>query len=1010
MLVQLPGLRVVRLALAALLLAALLWPSAVAGRPGFGAVGFEHHASTGAITPTLGPLTISPSTYTIGTAQGGVILGATPTSTITATGLPAFFTFNSGLRTISYDGTGTAGPGSFSFIETLAGANGSPKTSTINYTLNSGSIALLFDQSIGNGVDQNGHTDLPLRVGAHAYYLNASTGSDANSCTAAQSASTPKATVASVMSCVTDGAGDHVEIAEGTTYTSAPPDFSFMSGGFSLLYPAVAESYDVTDPTNNAKHGTANGSGSHARPSFSSGLQMIGGGQQYVAIRGLDINPGNVSGNHYQVTAIGSGWLLENNLFRYTGIALETDGGPVATHFIVRGNAIYGAWGGGDGAYLEGGWGTTVEDNVFYHNGWKIGGLGRDDATQGPTNQTHIVYQQHTTKALLRRNLYADGPADCGSHRDDTISQGNVHLYCPISVAAGGGVGALYASPWGDALDVSANAVLDGINLNSTTLYGWGLATSNGASISLARYNVFAHNDTTGNESLLLFSNNDGEQSYMKFDHNRAYQWTRAGHSYQASGAPSDDHPTTTNNVWDDNASGSNVNVSSVTFPNPALDTPALASGAGYASYAAMMQYAIDHPEAHIQRGLYSTIMAAYGQTGPPLIDLAMNTASWRTGNRDAGVIVGTQPESTLAFSGTWPSDITFDANTRFWYRAGTAPAGSGTGTITETPAGGGTPHATNIAWVVGTAPQLSSASVTGVTSTTATLNFTTDVGNGTAYGALDSLADSFGCGASGPCKALYPGQVKGCSNGHATFTCTSQAVTATGAQAVTFTGLTPNTDYWASAMQISAGGVWSPTTDALHAIGNIHFTTSAAGSTWSLSTSTPSPASTYWQLSGGNLVGTVLTTSGATGSQIYLRANTAKTSGTFTIAIAGGKEAATYEIAIGLDDGAETGELGFSTHSWGFYSVHGAGGGDQFYNSTHGDGGTLTAGFTDGDQVKVIWNQSTGITLQKFISGSWTTIMTRTTGVVGGLTAVYPVVMVKDLTMTGETFTISGW
>src|SRR5206468_9615135 len=81
--------------------------------------------------------------------------------------------------------------------------------------------SVTYDTSIGNGVDTNGTTSLPLRVGAHRFYVNNGaagiTGSDSNTCPQAQSAATPKLTLASASGCMTQYAGDQLLVAEGRT-------------------------------------------------------------------------------------------------------------------------------------------------------------------------------------------------------------------------------------------------------------------------------------------------------------------------------------------------------------------------------------------------------------------------------------------------------------------------------------------------------------------------------------------------------------------------------------------------------------------------------------------------------------------------------------------------------------------------------------------------------------------------------------------------------------------------
>jgi hypothetical protein len=87
-------------------------------------------------------LALSTTTFTVGTPSSGTITGATVGSTITASGLPTGLTINGAARTWAWDGTGTAGSGSFTLTETLLGAVGSPKTTTINYTINASSSTL----------------------------------------------------------------------------------------------------------------------------------------------------------------------------------------------------------------------------------------------------------------------------------------------------------------------------------------------------------------------------------------------------------------------------------------------------------------------------------------------------------------------------------------------------------------------------------------------------------------------------------------------------------------------------------------------------------------------------------------------------------------------------------------------------------------------------------------------------------------------------------------------------
>src|SRR5579884_1924873 len=213
-----------------------------------------------------------------------------------------------------------------------------------------------YDTSIGIGVDANGFADLPLRSGARRFYVNSSTGSDSNGCSAAQSASAPKATIKAAVACVVDGEGDQVLVAEGTSY---PRGLAFIGdkGGASAQYPFVIQSYDPTDPTNEAKFGRASGDRPVINPT---GADMTGGfiqggptatARQYRAIRGLEFNPGNIADAALNVFRSPGGGtpdylLFENDIFAYSLLVVQfTDASARAQHVVVRNSSFYGQWG-----------------------------------------------------------------------------------------------------------------------------------------------------------------------------------------------------------------------------------------------------------------------------------------------------------------------------------------------------------------------------------------------------------------------------------------------------------------------------------------------------------------------------------------------------------------------------------------------------------------------------------------------------------------------------------------
>jgi hypothetical protein len=479
--------------------------------------------------------------------------------------------------------------------------------------------SVVYDASIGAGVDANGFADLPLRSGAHRYFVSSATGSDTNSCSAAQSPLAPKRTAAAGAACAADGAGDQVLFAEGSTFAERIPSMAFKSGGYSLLYPQVFESYDPADAANEAKYGRASGA---QRPVFTgsmtAGTPWIFGGnnQSFIAVRGLDINPGNMSQQSLDSVEVGSGILFENNVFRYTEVVLTVSSKPIAHNWIFRNNAIYGNWSADmtyhtQGIYAAGCDSLTIEDNVLWHNGWKIGGAGRDSATDGATMFRHAIYQQVNTNSTIRRNLIVDGSADGGSHRGDAAVTENVYIDNPIAIAAGGGVSYNTARPNGDVLLVAYNAVLGSAQINSTGAAGWGIDTENGTSASEAHHNLLVRSGST-NHAFSVGADFD-QPSYMNFHDNVSYQWSASGNSALSYGPFSAKAlPTYNNNIWDNPASGTNTNISSHTFPNP-YTAAQLYAALGFTDKQSFMNYAVSNPETHPARNARALLFAGYG-------------------------------------------------------------------------------------------------------------------------------------------------------------------------------------------------------------------------------------------------------------------------------------------------------------------------------------------------------------------------------------------------------------
>jgi hypothetical protein len=487
-----------------------------------------------------------------------------------------------------------------------------------------------YDTSIGNGVDSNGFADLPLRSGAKRFFVNSSAGSDGNSCASAQSPSAPKATLASATACLTSGEGDQILIAQGTSYAAGLNNIS-GAGGYSPMYPTVIQSYDPADPTNEAKYGRATGT---SRPVLNTGgaagqnlLMGSGTSGKYFAVRGLDFNPGsNVQLAAITILPNTTGTpdyvLFENNIFRYTQLTFDSHnsaGRVRATKFIVRNSSFYGQWGDhSQGLYVDNVDGTTLEDNVWWHNGWKPG-ASRDapQSSGGSSIFNHPIYAQDNTRnTLVRRNVFIDTATDGGNLKGGGIYTQNLVIRCANAFSFGGGNDYSVDSPNGVVIEGAYNAVVGSNIVNSTSgAAGWGIHTNNGMQgNSAVHHNVLAMNTQSIGYALMADSSPDitynvALPNYADFHDNISYRW---GQGTLLTGSSSLIHSTFENNIWDDPNSGTNVYNGGRAFPNAYTEASLLAA-LGYADETSFINDVINNPEKHVQRQGVALMLSGYG-------------------------------------------------------------------------------------------------------------------------------------------------------------------------------------------------------------------------------------------------------------------------------------------------------------------------------------------------------------------------------------------------------------
>jgi hypothetical protein len=474
-------------------------------------------------------------------------------------------------------------------------------------------------------------------VPAHRFIVNGSTGSNTRDGVQAQSTSTPLATIAEAMKYAVSTRGDQILVADNQNYSEIFPNlYPSKSNGFSAVHPFVIQTYDPTDPTNEAKYGRPDAG---KRPKIGTGgataIAVLSAGGTYLAIRGFDFDPGNLSGAQItfnSATNPVSYVLLENNIFRCVSISFDCNtASSQGVGNVFRMNSYFGAYSTTAGIRTSGLYCSNIrytqEDCVAWHCGWKLG-VSRDTTqasggiggSLGPF--CHSTYSQGDCDAITRRCLIIDNAADGGHYVGPVTFTENVSINNPYGLGLGGNAYNVYR-PSGSDIQISYNAFLGDNDINSANPLGIGVQNANGTSGSSCHHNIIARsrNPALADHTFAALGTNASydQPSYMNYHDNVIYNWRASGYdTYEGAVFPLQVHATYNTNIWDDPASGTNVNKASVTFPN-AYTVDGLVTALGYsgADAATRLQALVDdakeHPESFIQREALSLAQAGYG-------------------------------------------------------------------------------------------------------------------------------------------------------------------------------------------------------------------------------------------------------------------------------------------------------------------------------------------------------------------------------------------------------------
>ncbi len=147
------------------------------------------------------------------------------------------------------------------------------------------------------------------------------------------------------------------------------------------------------------------------------------------------------------------------------------------------------------GLYAYGVDGLLIEENVFDHNGWN-----EDVANAGADIYSHNLYiDNHNTDVVVRGNIISNASSHGLQLRSGGEVLNNLFLRNSIAMLVGGGNNPDHG---GVKVDVRANVILDGKDIDAYNPRGWGMCFANVKSGRVA-YNVIANNQD-GHQPLVM--------------------------------------------------------------------------------------------------------------------------------------------------------------------------------------------------------------------------------------------------------------------------------------------------------------------------------------------------------------------------------------------------------------------------------------------------------------------------------------------------------------------------
>lgn len=289
-----------------------------------------------------------------------------------------------------------------------------------------------------------GFTPITPSSDSKMIYVSSSQGDDSNGC---ESPTEPCQSLAAAFSKVRDGAPDHVYLKRGDVWRDEK--VKGLKSGRSAAEPAVLASYG--------------GSGARPKLEGSNNILTIAGGEavvKHLHIIGLHFDAYKMdpespdftghNDDHANLVFLtdNENVLLEDNLFNYLEIVIQSVDGKSPKNFTLRRNIWTGAYSDTSSytqkrrpsnVYAEGVDGLVIEENVFDYGGW------HPEVEGASANMyNHNVYLQHgmdATKTSVRGNIFARAASHGIQMRSGGIADNNFFGRNAIGLVIGIGGG-----------------------------------------------------------------------------------------------------------------------------------------------------------------------------------------------------------------------------------------------------------------------------------------------------------------------------------------------------------------------------------------------------------------------------------------------------------------------------------------------------------------------------------------------------------------------------------------